>query len=277
MHIRKTVAAFVASLSLGLPFAAAAQGREPLKTSKDLLTAEMQRVGCIPEPEYIHGRHDSKTYIHNLFSNYCEQNKALIGRMDEGDTDISVLAHSGEAAILAMRAVPAGQESERNRIAQAAAIDIARAAVDFAFAAKADKNPELAKIQKDLQSILSRAPQAGQDERAEIHRQAYELRLSLEKRNFKYHYVQAAQAVAMAVSVGEPGILGEPPGVSTNQQAWVSLNRAAYAYMGTILYEAVRHPEPGRRTLSVEGYDAAKWEADRAVGGILRRHMEGPR
>ena len=101
---------------------------------------------------------------------------------------------------------------------------------------------------KKMDAVLKQLPHATKAERKKIHQEAYELRLALEKHNFKYHYVQAAQTVAMAASVGEQGILGEPAGVSSDL-SWVRLHLAADAYESTVIYKDVNphHDGPTRR------------------------------
>src|SRR5688572_641578 len=112
MHIRKTVAALVASLSLGLPFASVAQGREPLKANQALIGQEMVCVCCIRKAEDIYFKPrnmEAQGITRNFLIDYCGQTIGLADSLTGEFTDIFRL--DSYKAILALRAVPAEQKS----------------------------------------------------------------------------------------------------------------------------------------------------------------------
>lgn len=79
---------------------------------------------------------------------------------------------------------------------------LAQGTVDFAFDNDARKHPFLIQSKRALTAMVSRLTHANQTERAQIHKDAYALRLTLERRDFAYHYAMAAHTVAMAASNG---------------------------------------------------------------------------
>jgi len=107
------------------------------------------------------------------------------------------LAPSEEGRAVYLNDIP---ESQRASV-RAKTIATAQCAVDTIFPAGARRDRFLARTYRELSDMLARLPKANYAQRATIEREAFDLRLTLENANYKYEYVQAAQAVAMAASV----------------------------------------------------------------------------
>ncbi len=276
MKRASNLTALTAALSLSIPFTAAAQTTRPLQTSKTLLTQEMERVGCVPPPEDIYfkpGITQDQGITRNFLIDYCGQTMRLANSLVNEFTDISRL--NAYEAVLALRAVPVEQKDERDRMAKAAAIDLARAAVDYAFSSQAVvKDPLLAQSYKNLSRSLDRLPQASAAERAQIGRDAYQLRLTLERKGYKYHYNQAAYAVTMAANASDLGHTNLTAASATDKE-WLSLYGAAAALDSTYIYSGAA--STNGQSGNYQGYNI--WHtrhADRAadiVGRVLSKYL----
>jgi hypothetical protein len=116
------------------------------------------------------------------------------------------------------------QDSSTNNL-RADTLNIAQGTIDFAFDADAKRHPFLIQSKRALTGMVNRLEDANAAERAQIHKEAYNLRLTLERRNFAYHYAMAAQTVAMAAS---------------GNGDWETLDKTESALYATAIYDLGR-------------------------------------
>jgi hypothetical protein len=113
--------------------------------------------------------------------------------------------------------------------------EIARGAVEHAFDGRARKDAFLQQSKHALLAMVKRLPKADTAERIGIHDAAYKLRLTLEARNFAYHYAMAAQAVAMAADT-----FSQPGSYESEDKDQRALERTIDALDSTTLYDLGR-------------------------------------
>lgn len=101
--------------------------------------------------------------------------------------------------IFALREKTPENAEARSALITRLATDMAAGAVAFAFGGNGGDATTRRTGQK-LRTMLARLPEASASERATIHKDAYDLRLALDRQNYATHYVAAAHSVAMAAS-----------------------------------------------------------------------------
>jgi hypothetical protein len=99
-----------------------------------------------------------------------------------------------------------------NQILRGETIALARKAVECVFPKAAAHNAFLASSYKTLNGLLNKLPDASYNERQTISAEAYALRLTLEHKNYKFYFVNAAQAIAMAAQVATHAPYYSKPG-----------------------------------------------------------------
>jgi|GEM_PF-3868666 len=247
--MKKAIVSILGPFTLCATLGATNTQAEPLYTSKALITHKMKEVGCPALPKNLWSNHPSnnrtvlgpdftgKLEEHFRFTIYCSENQDLKQSLKYNHpfTIAEILASKPENAILALRSVPPAQKEVRNKVARAAAIDMAQAAIDLAYPKGVNKHPFLKKSYETLKDCLRRLPTASQEERDKIHKQAYQLRLTLDRRNFLPSYISAAHAVAMAAATGESDIQLSIDHNSKDVD-WVALHAVANAVESTSLW-----------------------------------------
>ncbi len=195
---------------------------------------------------------------------HCEQYNSV----NESSDIATLLQDAPQAAILALRAVSDDQVTERNSVARATAIEMARYTVDYAFEGRLGNHRDMPRFYRELNALLDKIPtepvsfdqyreahpemryqsykmqreaKANYDTMETVHQRAYDIRLELDRRNFHASIVQAAQAVVMASSVGNP-YLGLP-----NERDWAALFGTYDAMESAVIYRRDKHSREGRQ------------------------------
>ncbi len=240
MILKKIGAAVFAPFVLAAPLLAARPALacgDPMTTSRSLLMAALEKSGC--PAGNVPGN--------DLFTTYCRASASVGLSLGEEPVDISSIAETDpEGAILALRGVPDHDKGARDLIARAAALDLARAAVETAFYEKDQKHLFLKQAHESLSDMLEKLSdwQITPGERDRLHKKAYALRLTLEDRDFKSQYVMAAQAVVTASAASDTGGVSAAPGTSTDT-AWISLYRTSQTLKTTLDFNARATAGPG--------------------------------
>lgn len=232
--LKRLAPVFTAALVAATPAAA----DQPLQPLADIFRAKMIEIGCDPLPErypFEYGKSWEEQTIpmpeqraRSQLVWYCEKNQEIQQRLEAGASLRALIAEDPEQAILALRAVPEDQTEQRNRMARATAIEMARYTLDFAFADRLGNHPDLPRYYNELKSLVEQiTPEQDGGSYADlerIHQRAYEIRLELDQRDFYPSFVYAAQAVAMAAAVGEPAYRSAAPNVA--ERDWAALEGA---------------------------------------------------
>ena len=149
-----------------------------------------------------------------------------------------------------LKRIETSSSENRDALVQALTIGIAQKALDHAF----DKNPSMRATKNRLEALLNNIPGSSYSEREAIHKEAYQIRLDLERGNYQYYMVQAAQSVAMASQLQS----SLPGWRSGEDREGVSLYLAADAYDSTLLYDYVRYTEADKAMSTEELRELAR-------------------